>query len=207
LPSINMISPRRAEKRRLEANVRRLVVVILAEAIATVLVCGFMVSKILRAQSGISDLQITIAKLQPTVAKIDYYEKATGELKPKLDTLNQAKSITLRWQRVLDNLSVSMPDKTWLTRIAAQSPATPEAKEMVVSMNGVSASQQLVGETMLRIQNSVRDFDHLDLHFTQKSASGGQDAVEFEIAASVKLDTDDKDKTAAQGATGEVSKS
>ena len=187
MSSINMISPRRAEKRRLEVNVRKLLLVIIAEAVLVVGVMGLLMSRIWATNSRITDLQVKITELQPTVHKIEYYEKAIGELKPKLDTLGRARTDTERWRRVLDDLSISLPQKTWLTRIAAVAPSNPTSPEMVVNLNGISASQELVGETMLRIQRSVPDFDHLDLHYTQKSTAGSQSAVEFEVAGAIKL--------------------
>lgn len=191
MPSINMISPRRAEKLRLEANVRRLLLVILAEVVIAAGVAGFLVTSIFRTQSRISDLEVQIAKLRPTVDRIAKFEKDTSELKPKLDTLNVARATTLRWQRVLDDLSTSLPQKTWLTKLAVLTPPTPDTKQLLVSLNGLSPDQQTVGETMLRIQNGVPDFDKLDLHFTQR-ATCPTTCVEFEIAASVKLAEEDK---------------
>ncbi len=193
MPSINMISPRRAEKRRLESNLRRLLVAIVVEVMVVLGVSGMMVLKISSTKADISGLNADIDKLRPTLSKIEYYNKEISTLKPKLDTLNLAKSDTLRWRRVLDDLSASLPQKTWLTRLAAQAPSDATKPEILVSLSGVSASQQLVGETMLRMQDKVSDFDKLDLNFTQKANAGSRDAVEFQVAAIVKL-VAEKDK-------------
>lgn len=185
MPSINMIAPRRVEKKRMESTVRKLVVAILAEAVLIACMTGFMASRIYGTRAMVGDLDVQLTKLQPTVNTIEQYDKSTEELRPKLDTLNQAKDATLLWCRILDDLSASLPDKTWLTRLASN-PPQPNASEMVVSLNGVSASQELVGETMLRMQTHVTDFSRLDLHFTQKNTIGSLTAVEFEMEAGIK---------------------
>jgi Tfp pilus assembly protein PilN len=194
MPSINMISPRRAEKRRLESNVRRLLMVILGEVVLTIVVVTYLVTRIYSTQSQVADLSAKINQYQPTVNRIQNYEKATTELKPKLDTLNQAKSDTLLWRRVMDNLSACLPEKTWLTRLATQMPADSKSPDITVSLNGTSASQELVGEAMLRMQRGVRDFEKVELHFTQKSFAGAQNAVDFEVAAAVKLQQQEDSK-------------
>ncbi|MBI2841835.1 MAG: hypothetical protein HYX78_00385 [Armatimonadetes bacterium] len=186
MPSINMIAPRRAEKKRLESTVRKLVIVLLAEAVLITATAGLMVSRIYGTRSLIQDLDVQLTKLQPTVNTIEKYDKDTQALKPKLETLNEAKLTTLKWCRILDNLSASLPEKTWLTRVATV-PPQPLAAEMVVNLNGVSASQNLVGETMLRMHDTVVDFNRLDLHFTQKSLVGKTTAVEFEMEAGIKI--------------------
>ena len=50
----------------------------------------------------------------------------------------------------------------------------------------VRENQQLIGEAMMRL-NSWSDFQHVDLHFTQKTMIGKRQAVEFEIGAGLKL--------------------
>lgn len=188
MPSINMIAPRRAEKKRLEKNVRRLLMAILAEAVLIVGVSLLMLTGIYttkaKAEKCSQDLQV----LQPKVKLIENCDKETMVLKPKLETLDKAKTDTYRWCRVMDKLSSSLPDKTWLTRVATVMPQVgQESQAMAVSINGVAANQQLVGDAMLRMHDMVKDFDSIDLHFTQKTMIGFTPAVEFEVAAAIKV--------------------
>ncbi|MEN6372066.1 MAG: PilN domain-containing protein [Armatimonadota bacterium] len=185
MPSINMIAPRRAEKKRLESNVRKLLLVIVVEAAVVVSIFTLMATRVIGTQSSITNLDRQLTKLQPTVDKIEGYEKSTKELAPKLEILNQAKSDTLRWCRVLNALSVSLPDKTWLTRISTT--ITTDNSDITMSINGVSADQSLVGQTMLRLHDTVADFSSVDLHYTQQTLVGPTNAVEFEMAAGIKL--------------------
>lgn len=189
MPSINMIAPRRAEKKRLETNVRRLVLVILVEIVLTVSIAGILASRTYSTRSMVKGLEVQITKLQPTVHKIEYYDKAIQDLGPKVEILNGAKSDTMRWCRVLDDLSLSLPEKTWLTRLST-GPAQQAEEGLKLTLNGVSVNQNMVGEAMLRINDTVSDFSDLDLHYTQKTFVGLQQAVEFEIQASIELPKD-----------------
>ncbi len=185
MPSINMIAPRRAERKRLETNVRRLLLAIVVELVLIAGVAGLMITRIYTTRSMIDDLQVQLTKLQPTVRRIELCEKSTRDLSPKLDTLKGAKAETTTWCRILDQLSISLPENTWLTRIST--PVGQAAtKGAVVNLNGFSASQDLVGDAMLRMRDNVSDFASIDLHYTQKGVVGHSTAVEFELAAGIK---------------------
>lgn len=190
MPSINMIAPRRAEKKRLETNVSRLVLAIMVELAIIVSVSLLFVGQIIKTSSSISALNQQLDKITPRVNEINNFEKKSAALMPKIDTLNQAKVDTLRWCNVMNDLSVSLPSKTWLTRISTV-PSQPETSDITVNLNGVSADQSLVGETMLRMHDAVRDFSTLDLHFTQNTTLGSVNAIEFEVAAGIKLPNKD----------------
>ena len=183
MPSVNMIAPRRAEKMRLERDMRRLVIVIIAELVLAAGLGGWVCTKLWTTNGRISDLNVQLTKLQPVVKEIQHYEQPTATLNPKLTLLGQAKEGTMRWYNTLDKLSQSLPQSTYLTRISTamadpKSPAT-------VNLNGISANQAKVGEIMLRV-NCIPDFNSVDLHFTQKTLLGNNSAVEFEIGAQLK---------------------
>jgi len=193
MPSINMIAPRRSEQKRLEVNLRRLIIAILLEIVLLLGIMGIMFTRIYSVHAKIADMDVQQMKLQPTVRRIDECEKELSALKPKLETLTKAKNDTLRWCRVMDALARSMPDKAWLTRLTANQPSDPASPNMTVSINGVAPNQNLVGQAMLRIHDNVTDFDMLDLHYTQKTNVGTRSAVEFELGAGIKLNPDSKE--------------
>jgi len=180
MPSINMIAPRRAEKKRLERDMRRLVVVIAVELIFAVGLGGWVTTKIFTTRTRIADLDVQIASFHPTVKHIKEFESATAKLMPKLDLLNQAKTGTMRWYNTLDRLTESMPSSTWLTRISTG--PVKEEEDTVLKLSGVSSTQAKVGETMMRLSGNP-DFQNIDLHFTRNTCIGLASAVEFEIGA------------------------
>ncbi len=186
MPSVNMIAPRRADKRRRERDMRRLVVVIIAELIFAVGLGGWVCTRMLTTGNRISELNDQIAKLKPIVKQIQEYDKAKKQLAPKLDLLNQAKSCTMRWYGTLDRLTQSMPDKTYLTRVSTTLD-DKEGASVNVNLNGVSISQTRIGETMMRL-HSIPEFESVNLHYTQNTMVEGAPALEFEIGAVMKSD-------------------
>ncbi len=180
MPSINMIAPRRAEKRRMERDMRRLCLVIVGELVCAVALGGIVCTKIITTGKSINSLNAKIAQLQPTVREIEKNEEATKALKPKLDLLNQAKDDTMRWYNTLDRLTQSMPQSTYLTRLATGK--APNQGAAAVNLTGISISQARIGEAMLRLAD-IPELDTVDLHFTQSSVINGSSAIEFEIGA------------------------
>lgn len=182
MPSINMIAPRRAEKQRLERDMRRLVLVIMAELILAVGLGGWVCTKAYTIRTSVSRLDAQIAKLQPVVKEIEQYESATKQLAPKLKLLGEAKDRTMRWYNSLDRLTQSLAASTFLTRITTSGDSTEGTN---ISLSGVSPSQEKVGETMLRIQ-TIPDFEKVNLAFTRKTANRDVSGFEFEVGASIK---------------------
>jgi len=193
-----MIAPRRAEKRRLELSMRRMVAVILIELAFAVALGGWVCMKIITTSVQISDRKQQIALLQPKIKKIQDLDKRTAELKPKVDLLNKAKTDTMLWYNTLDRLTQSMPPTTWLTRIST---TTSQSKDMIVNLNGIASDQGRVGETMMRLHGDP-DLKSVDLHYTQKSSQGIMQAIEFEIGASFST-PDDKSKGVTQNGSGQ----
>jgi len=184
MPSVNMIAPRRAERMRLERDMRRLLVVIMAEIVLAVGLGGWTCTKLLTTRNRTSELKLQLARLQPVVKQIEGYEKATKKLMPKLELLNAAKDRTMTWCSILDRLTQSLPQSTYLTRVSTEQ-SNKKNGGAKVTLNGVSISQSKIGETMMRLQN-IPDFKEVDLHFTQPTVVRKASAIEFEIGAVIK---------------------
>ena len=202
MPSINMIAPRRAEKHRLERAMRKLVAVILVELALAVALSGWGFMKALSTSADIKELDAQLLKLRPRIKEIETTDKKTAELKPKLDLLNQAKDGTMRWYNTLDQLTLSMPQSTWLTRFSTST--STQENDINLNLNGVSVDQSKVGETMMRLHNNP-NFKSVDLHYTQKTDIGKITAIEFEIGAAMAVPdtTDNKPKGVTQNGSGQ----
>lgn len=191
MPSINMITARRAERKRLEKLIRVALVVIFCEAVLVLLVFGFMATRLLTASWAIDRLDRKLEELEPTVTAMKEYESGLEELKPRLDLLELSKSETLLWYDVLRDLGWSMPESTWLnslTAVKTQPEGSPEQSSQrpppitTITLRGVTVSQRLVGEAMLRL-NQFPEFQKVDLNYTQKGTDAELDTLEFQIAA------------------------
>lgn len=191
MPSINMIAPRRADKRRLEQAMRKLGILILVELVFVVALGGWVITKSLTTRASIAVLDAQMLELAPKIKAVEALEAKTAKLKPKVELLNEAKERTMRWYNTLDRLTQSVPASTWLTRVSTTTDVS--TKDLILSINGLTCEQARVGETMMRLQ-AIPDFASVDLHFTQKGNQGVAQAVEFEIGARMKGPEQDKPK-------------
>jgi Tfp pilus assembly protein PilN len=198
MPSINMIATRRAERKKLERHVRMAALIVLCQVVLGCAILSFMTARIYATDRNIDKLDAQLARIQPTVKQIAEYEGQTKQLQPRLLLLADSREKTLLWYSVMQNLSRSMPANTWLTDIttvktarpsvstakpADGAPAAPPPPPQVsVKLRGMSTSQMMVGETMLRL-NRWPEFKQVDLSYTQQGSSNDLTTVEFEINA------------------------
>ncbi len=194
MPSINMIAPRRAEKRRLERAMRQLVMLILAEFVFVVALGGWVFTKTLTTRATIAELNAQLQTLAPKIKTIQELDNKTAKLKPKVDLLNQAMTRTMCWYNTLDRLTQSVPASTWLTRLSTSTAAG--SKDLTLNIAGLTDEQARVGETMLRLHSNP-DFKSVDLHYTQKGTQESAQVIEFEIGATLldKQQADEKGGT------------
>ncbi len=189
MPSINMIANRRAEKKRQEMNVRKLVYGISAEIGCVLVATSVLWLHMANVRGQISDLSGQIQKLEPKVNAIDDLEKQTQTLTPKVTTLDGAKADTLFWYSNLSAITGSLPEKAWLTSLAAAgsggAPGSASGADPTVQLSGVSLDQSQVGEAMLRMNQSP-GLDHIDLAFVQQQKTGDTDTVSFQMTVHLK---------------------
>ncbi len=200
MPSINMIATRRAERKKLERQVRMAALAVLSLVVVGFAIMSFMTARIYATERAIDKLDEQLASIQPTVKQIAEYEGETKKLQPRLELLADSREKTLLWYSVMQNLSRSMPDKTWLTNIstvksaenqrsapAASSSGGPvaaaaAAPKVNLKLRGTSVSQMMVGEAMLRL-NRWPEFQQVDLAYTQQGGNPEVETIEFEINA------------------------
>lgn len=202
MPSINMIAARMAEKKKLEERVRLALIFVVGSIAIALAILSFMTARVYSTSNAITSVNEELAKVQPKVDMISNYENDTNKLMPKLNLLLESRKQTLVWYGILEDLSKSMADKTWLTGLTTSSRAIPAVDKKpagsatVVNLRGTAISQSMVGETMLRLNQST-EFDQVDLEFTQKAASQNIDLIEFAINAEIKPVQNEK-----EGASG-----
>mgnify|MGYP001118829796 CR=1 FL=1 len=192
MPSINMIAARGAERKRLEKFICITLLVILCEVAATLFIFGFMTTRIYTANCQLRDLDKRLTKIKPTVDKIRSYEAELTKLQPKLDLLASSREQTLVWYSLLQNLAYSMPEKTWLSAVSTSRVQTSttsadnqQSPPTTVSLRGISTSQALIGDTMLRL-SQLPVFERVDLDYTQNSPGRAVDCLEFQLTAKMK---------------------
>ncbi|BDI32999.1 hypothetical protein CCAX7_50500 [Capsulimonas corticalis] len=197
MPSINMVALRRAEKRRQENNIRKIVYAILGEIGVFVLLLTFMSARMFSINGHIGDMDGKLQKLQSKVTQIQGLQQETSKLLPKVTTLASAKSDTLFWYDSIYAVTRSLPGRTWLTAITTQGStpsaaaagpavtAAPADSDPSLSVAGIAMNQSSVGEAMLHM-NHEPSLDHVDLAYVQSQKTGKTDTVSFQMTVHLK---------------------
>ena len=207
MPNINLIAARREEKKRLERTTRQLFFGFAASVGVMFLLGTYLGARRLALGADLADATAKMQKLQPTLDRIAEVEKQTGELKPKVDTLQTAKMETLRWRSLFTVISQSITESAWITSLASSG-----GDAGTLTLNGTASSQTLVGSTMTRL-GTHPVFDKVDLGFTQSGGNPNDkvQSVTFQINAhlrpSIEKKDDTKKKTGAPNQTASASKS
>ena len=177
--SINMISARRAEHLRMLRWVRALGVATSVAAAAVLAVNIFVRAQIFSTGAALSVVDRDLSRLKPALDRLAEVERAREGLKPKLMVLGKAQGDTMKWFDVLVSLKRTVPTRAWLTSLNVDG---GRDENQTVRLTGVTESQAMVGETMLRL-NATKLYEAVDLHYTQSGKVADHDTVEFEVAA------------------------
>jgi Tfp pilus assembly protein PilN len=177
--SVNMISARRAEHLRMLRWVRALGLATMVVGAGMLLVNIVVRAQIFATGASLNDVNQELSRLKPALDRLAQIEQARANLRPKLVVLDKAQSDTMRWYGVLVSLKRTVPIHAWLTSLTVEG-GRDEAQ--TVRLNGVTESQSMVGETMLRL-NATKLYQAVDLDYTQSGKVGDRDTVEFEVAA------------------------
>jgi len=182
MPFINLIQEQRLQAKRTENQSRLFFLSFLCCAGLSFCAFAFLMfqNEMLKSESG--RLVSKAEKLAPLVKRIKTDEDQYAELKPRLDTLQNAQMMTGRWSRILDHLTRQTPDQTWLTSIRCT--AQDETKPVAVTFEGMSNQQLLIGDFIERLQ-SCQDLSNVNLKYTMEKAISNSRAIDFEIDAEV----------------------
>jgi Tfp pilus assembly protein PilN len=194
MPYINLIAEQRAALRAVTRKSRAWFLAFASVAGVFALTVGFFFMRSGSLNAEIADLKAQAEQLQPLKDGIERNQSALAQMKPRMETLQTARLDTERWTRILDHMSLVMPQNSWLTNVAAVQ--SNDTKPVEITWIGMSSEQSLVGELMLRMQQSP-DFSDVQLKFTETKHTQYGVGIEFNITSSV-AGTESKISTAAQ---------
>lgn len=187
MPSVNMIASKRAEKQKLEEKVRIGFMLVIGSILIALVILSFMTARVYAINRDIESIDAELLKVQPIVKQIHDYESEIKLLMPKLALLDESKQKTLQYYDVMLSLGRNLADKTWLTGVTTKRVVEPSThgrsgnrEATYLNIKGISGSQSLVGETMMRLEQ-VPLFDMIDLEYTQSANIAETQAVEFSI--------------------------
>jgi Tfp pilus assembly protein PilN len=191
MPLINLIQEQRYSLKKGEAKARTLFMGFVGVSGLSVLMFGLLFFETDAAAKEAIGMQAKAKKVEPIVKRIEADELAYSRLSPRVQILEDAQAMTSKWVGILDHLATQTPQNTWLTglRCVESDPTKP----ITISFSGLSDKQELVGELIMRLQNSA-DLENVALRYTQEKVVAQGTGIEFEIAADVAGSIEQKEK-------------
>jgi Tfp pilus assembly protein PilN len=165
--------------------------------VAALLGAMFMMGsgKIAAQQRKLDDLNRRYDALPPAPTGPSAAQQAlAGEQSARISALSTALSSRVAWDRVFREFSLVLPDDVWLTTLTAKSPISP-ATNAASTSGGAPSQFTILGRTyshdgvarLLSRLQVVPDLTNVQLLSSTLSKVGGQDVVEFSIAADIKV--------------------
>jgi Tfp pilus assembly protein PilN len=121
-------------------------------------------------------------------------QQLAGEQSPRVTALSTALTSRVAWDRIFREFSLVLPDDVWLTTVTAKSPISPLTNAASSSGTGPPSQFTIQGRTyshdgvarLLSRLQVVPDLTNVQLMSSSLSNVGGQDVVDFSIAADIK---------------------
>jgi Tfp pilus assembly protein PilN len=165
--------------------------------VAAVLGSMFMMNggKIAAQQRKVDDLERRYDALPPPPAGPSAaQQQLAGQQSARVTALSAALASRVAWDRVFREFSLVLPEDVWLTTLTAKSPISP-ATNTPSSAGGAPSQFTIQGRTyshdgvarLLSRLQVVPDLTNVQLLSSTLSKVGGQDVVEFSIAADIRV--------------------
>ena len=142
--------------------------------------CTFLVSaeksKITELESEKSKLDGQIAKLKKDTEKVEGLEEKKVVLKQKLMTISLLKAKKYGPVRVLDDLNLSIPERSWLMAVTE--------KDSRIEIDGVALDDQTVSDFMMKLEESEY-FSDVDLIQSREHEKDGVLLRDFTLTAAL----------------------
>ncbi|MEZ0325286.1 MAG: PilN domain-containing protein [Fimbriimonas sp.] len=182
MPYINLIQEQRASSRKNEVRARAGFFTFVGVGVVSVLSYGGLFLKNADLKDKEASLVLELQRLEPMKKQIEANKEIESGLQPRLVSLEEAQQLTDRWIHILNHFTTQTPKNTWLTNV--RSAANDPQKGVMVSLIGMSTSQDPVGEFMQRVQNEP-NLTGVNLKYTNEKPTLGGPAIEFELEAEV----------------------
>jgi Tfp pilus assembly protein PilN len=195
MPSVNLMPPEIAEA----ARFRRFQLAMGGAVVAAVAVVGLLYShahsSVNSAQTQLDQAQSQHTTLLNQLNSLQSVQNVYSQVSAKQVTLTQAMGDEIRWSSYLNDLSLRMPDKVWLTSVSASetasvgaAPTTPAATPTGIGTVTFSGTAFSHDDVATWLEALARERGYTNPYFTNSSESkiGPRDVVTF--SSSVVLD-------------------
>ena len=152
--------------------------------------------KVAAQQRKLDDLNRVYQALPPPPAGPSAaQQQLAGEQSARVSALSTALTSRVAWDRVFREFSLVLPEDVWLTSLNAKSPISPLTNTPTSTGTGPASQFTIQGRTyshdgvarLLSRLQVVPDLTNVQLVSSTLSKVGGQDVVDFSIAADIKV--------------------
>ena len=171
---INLLPVKAAQKKEMLRG--QLIVFALSAALVVggcLSVYGTYLTKVGGVKDDIAATEQEIQRLKKALGEVAQFKKLQGELRGKLEVLENLKSARNGPVRLLDELSAALPAKLWIT--------TFKESKGSVSIAGVGLNEENVAEFLRNLEASPYYRD-VELKVIEQTAQGGQKLHKFDVA-------------------------
>jgi len=196
MPNINLISERRAEKRRVERLTRNAFFGMAAAAGGLVAMFSWTTAEKIELGGHMAAADRRMERLRPALDEIAAIQRRTAESRPKVEILENARLSTLRWCSVFNAVPRSLPAGTWIEKWDAIGGDTTK-----MTLHAVTSSQSYAGQTAVLL-SSQPIFQDVNITSTQAAlAASGAKIVRFEVTAGLRPATTPAEEPATPAAS------
>ncbi|MBX3113308.1 MAG: PilN domain-containing protein [Fimbriimonadaceae bacterium] len=183
MPLINLIQEQRIEARSKQKQIQIALFGTMGIGALSVLGTLALMFDATRLNLYAGALEQKKIEIQPTLDELTANQEALDQMRPRVQTLETAQKDSTKWEEVLAYLTQNTPPTVWLTNVKAfkQDAATP----MVLTFNGVSLTQEAVGDFQYRL-GVCSELENPQLKYTQPRFSDKFRQFEFELSADMK---------------------
>lgn len=181
---INLL-PVKQKQRQVTVVTQLIVGGVLILALGLLMLGHFATMKIRQGKlnNEITQLRADIKNLDRLIGQVEDLEAKSAELERKLDTIAQLKRNKSGPVKMLEELSVTVPKKLWLTSLK-ETTTSPKSKSVVLTGN--ATTQEVIADFMSRLEES-QYFQQVNLVRIRlnENQKGGFQSQEFEITANL----------------------
>ncbi len=174
---INLLPVRAAQKKE---KLRSQIAVTILALILTVVACGAVYASLLvkvdEVKDEIASTEAKIRDLKKVLGEVTQFKKKKEELSGKLAILDQLKDGKSGPVHLLDELSMVLPDKLWLTSFKESGGD--------VTISGVGMNEDVVAMFLKRLEKSPY-YKNVELQVIEQSSQAGVKTNKFNVVAKV----------------------
>jgi type IV pilus assembly protein PilN len=174
---INLLPVRAAQKKE---KLRSQIAILVLSMVFTLVACGAvyatLMSSVDEIKADIANKEAKIKVLKKTLGEVAEFKKKKEELVGKLDILDQLKLGKTGPVHLLDELSLALPDKLWLTSFKESGGS--------VNLSGVALNEDTVALFLKQLERSPY-YQSVELQVIEQASQSGVRVNKFNVVAKV----------------------